>query len=294
MLDAKRLDKIAGQNKWLRKLCSYEDMALGMVKPVDLATMEPEIIECRKGDAQIMFSYWRVVLSSEPQLPAYSWYGRSAAFLIRDRVSGAFLGVFAMSDPPNTLKPMLRHFKWDENEDKRLAYQHQLLMLRRCLPLYEFGQMTGGKMMALVATSQEVLRVFELRYSFQFVYFVIRTLHGKGSQYNRLHPRGIELIEVDNEGKGFYGMALRKGALDYVREGKPYGKTAMWKLGEQVDFWKERWLAARIQSTGNPSLITPDAERYRLSNLIDSKRMTPAAIEAAELEKKGEADACIA
>jgi hypothetical protein len=293
MLAKRRLDKISDQNRWLRELCGFEEQALAMVRPVDLATMEPEIIECRKGDANVMFNYWRAVLSSEPQGKSYSWYGRSASFLVRDRVSGGFLGVFAISDPPNTLKPMLRHFKWDENEEARLARQHQALMLRRCLPIYEFGQMTGGKLLALAATSQEVLRLFELRYSFQFVYFLIRTLHGKSSQYNRLQQRGIELIEVDAENKGFYGMELRKKALAYMREGTPYGKTAMHKLGDQVDYWKDRWLNARVQSTGNPSLITPDPERYRLSNQLDSKRMTPAAIEAAELEKKNGDDGAV-
>ena len=118
------------------------------------------------------------------------------------------------------------------------------------------------------------MRLFELRFSFQYAYFIIRTLHGKGSQYNRLHPRGIELVEVDAEGKGFYAMELRKKGLAHMRTGSPTGGTAMFKLGDQVEYWKERWLKARLESTGNSLVITFDPDRYRLSNMMDAKRMT--------------------
>ena len=291
MLDTRRLDKIRKQNRWLRDACSVEEAALGMVKPIDLATMEPEVLECRNGQALQVFNYWRVVLSSEPQLPNFAGAGRSAALIVRDRTSGGFLGVVALSDPPNTSKPLMKLFGWDRNEDGRLARQHQVLMMRRCLPLYEFGQMTGGKMLALMATSQDVMRVMEMRFSFPYVFFVIRTLHGKGSQYNRLNQRGIELVEVDGEGKGFYAMELRKKGLAYMRDGAPFGKTAMYSLGDQVAYWQTRWLKARMESTGKGSLITPDVERYRLSKMLDSRRMSPTNLERLEQNDGAELEA---
>ena len=66
------------------------------------------------------------------------------------------------------------------------------VLMRRCLPLYEFGQMTGGKLLALLATSREVIRVTELRFSFPYVFFIIRTLHGKGIDVSL--PRMFELL----------------------------------------------------------------------------------------------------
>ena len=282
MLDARRLDKIRKQNRWLRDLCSIEDVALGMVQPADLATMEPEVIECRNTQLLAVFNYWRVVLSSEPQAASWSGGGRGSSLLVRDRVSGCFLGVLAVGDPPNTLKPMMQLYGWDANEDARLARQQHSTMLRRCLPIFEFGQMTGGKLLALLATSQDVLRVMELRYSFQYVMFIIRTLHGKGSQYNRLNQRGIELVEVDPTGKGFYTMELRKKGLAFMRDGTPFGKTAMYSLADQVDYWKTRWLTARMKSTGHGSLITPDVERYRLSSMLVDKMMKPSDFENLE------------
>ena len=268
------MDRVKRQNHWLRDLTDVEPLALSFLKPIDLTKIEPEVHECRTGQLSDVFDYWRVVLSSEPQQPSFAGAGRSSPLVVLDKTSGGILGVIALSDPPNTSKPMMRLFEWDKNDDMRLKHQHQVIMMRRCLPIYEFGGMVGGKLLALIATSQEVMRLYELRFSFQYVYFIIRTLHGKGSQYNRLHPRGIELVEVDDEGKGFYAMELRKKGLAHMRTGSPLGGTAMYKLGDQVAYWKERWLKARLESTGNSPIITFDPERYRLSNMLAAKRMT--------------------
>lgn len=280
-------NKIKRQNAWLRKLCSVEDAALAMCVPVDLATCEPEIVDCNKGLPRDLFDYWRVVLSSEPQGQHFSGAGRSMALMMRDRVSGAFLGLVALSDPPSHWTQLVNFLHWDkdhDNEHLRQANQHRIFMMRRCLPIYEFGQMTGGKLLALAATSREVVRLLELRYSYQFLYLGIRTLHGKGSQYNRLHPRGIKLIDVDDTDHGFYGMELRKKAVSFLKgEADAYGKTATYPFADQLSYWRERWLDARMTSLSVGSTITIDPARYRLSDMMDQKRMTLGTLNAPEV-----------
>ncbi len=270
------IDKIAAQNRWLRKLCDVEHQALGMCKEIDLATCDPEIIVAEKSPAKELFDYWRVVLSSEPQSPHFAGAGRSMALLMRDRNSGGFLGVVGLSDPPNHWTQLMNHLRWGKETDHlRLAHQHRIIMMRRCLPVYEFGQMTGGKLLALAATSRDVIRLLELRYSFQYLFFGIRTLHGKGSQYNRLHQRGIQLIDVDETDHGFYGMELRKKAVSFLRaDADAYGKTTTFPLADQIEYWRERWLKTRMSSLSVGSTIKIDPSRYRLSDMLDAKRMT--------------------
>jgi len=269
------LRRISKQNQWLRNLCSVEEAALGMVRPIDLVHCDPEILVCNKGLSRAVHDYWRVVLSSEPQGVAFSGGGREIALLIRDRVSGGFMGVVGLSDPPTHWTQLIDYLGWKENAHLRLAHQHRIFMMRRCLPLYEFGQMTGGKLLALVATSRELIRLLELRYSYQFLFFGIRTLHGKGSQYNRLQQRGIELINVDESNHGFYGMELRKKAVSFLRgEADDYGKTSTYPIKEQVTYWQKRWLTTRMKSLNVGSLITPDPEKYRLSAMLSAKKMT--------------------
>lgn len=271
----KPIDKIKTQNLWLRRLCDVEDQALRMCVPVDLMACDPEVVVADKGLAKDLFDYWRVVLSSEAQQPNFAGAGRSLSLLIRDRVSGGFLGVVALSDPPNHWTQLINHLGWTrENDHLRIANQHRIVMMRRCLPVYEFGQMTGGKLLALMATSKDVIRLLELRYSFQYALFGIRTLHGKGSQYNRLQQRGIELIDVDETNHGFYAMELRKKAVSFLRgETDVYGKSTTYALGDQIEFWRERWLKARMSSLSKPSTITLDPTRYMLSQQLDAKRL---------------------
>ena len=272
-----RIDKIKTQNLWLRKLCNVEQTALQMCVPIDLATCDPEVIVVGKGAEQALFDYWRVVLSSEPQSSHFAGAGRTLSLLVRDRVSGGFLGVVALSDPPNHWTQLINHLGWTkENDHLRIENQHRIVMMRRCLPVYEFGQMTGGKLLALAATSRDVMRLLELRYSYQYMLFGIRTLHGKGSQYNRLNARGIELIDVDETGHGFYAMQLRKKAVPFLRgETDVSGKGATFSLADQISYWKERWLPARMESLSVTSQITLDPSRYRLSEQLDRKKLTP-------------------
>lgn len=270
------IDKIATQNRWVRKLCDVEHQALAMCREINLATCEPEIIVADKGLARDLFDYWRVVLSSEAQSPHFAGAGRSIALMLRDRTTGGFLGVVGLSDPPNHWTQLIGHLHWTkENDHLRLANQHRIIMMRRCLPVYEFGQMTGGKLLALCATSREVLRLLELRYSYQYLFFGIRTLHGKGSQYNRLQQRGIELIDVDETDHGFYGMELRKKAVSFLRgEADVYGKTATYPFADQISYWRDRWLKTRMTSLSVGSTIKLDPDRYRLSSMLNQKRLT--------------------
>lgn len=268
-------DKVKEQNRWLRDLCSVEDAALKMAVPIDLRTCEPELIVCPNGKTREIFDYWRVVLSSEPQVPRFSGAGRNMALLVRDRVSGGFMGVIGLSDPPTHWTQMNEHLGWRENKNLRLISQHRLLMMRRCIPLYEFGGMTGGKLLALLATSRECIRLTELRFSFDVLLFGVRTLHGRGSQYNRLHSRGLEYLGTDETNHGFYAMELRKDALKHLRDPEvPYGDPVTYTMADQTDHWKNRWLASRMESTGSDGIIRPDPERYRLTTMMREKRKT--------------------
>ncbi|MCL4743864.1 MAG: DUF4338 domain-containing protein [Burkholderiaceae bacterium] len=270
-----QLDKIKRQNHWLRELCDVEEQAIRMCGEIDLATCDPEVLVADKGPTRLIFDYWRVVLSSETQSPHFSGAGRSIALIVRDRNTRRFLGVVGLSDPPTHWTQLMTHLGWLENDGLRLQHQHRVFMMRRCLPAFEFGRMTGGKLLALAASSRDVIRILELRYSYQFLFFGIRTLHGKGSQYNRLNQRGIELIDVDDTDHGFYGMELRKKAVSFLRgETDAFGKTTTFTFADQVNYWRERWLKARMSSLSVGSTITLDPESYRLSAMLDAKRMT--------------------
>jgi hypothetical protein len=199
-----------------------------------------------------------------------------------DEVSGGLLGIFAITDAHQNNPYMEDKFGWHEIDmPDRHAGQirnkakfnglHTIIVLRRCLPLFEFGQMLGGKLLTLAALSNELIRALEVQYSFKVSMMYAKALHGKSSQYNRLQSHGFMLDGIDINGSGYYMSELRKGAYSFLRGDKPkMGKSKLKKYADNVEFWRERWLLPRAESRLVTD-ITFDLDRYRLSNLLKQR-----------------------
>jgi hypothetical protein len=116
-----------------------------------------------------------------------------------------------------------------------------------------------------------VLRLHEIEYHLSVCAIIIKALHGKSSQYNRLHPRGIEYRGEVNSGAGFYVMLCRKnGKAHLLEQADDPGARITYSLGDQVQYWKERWLPNRVDLLTN-GLVVPDPKAYRLSDMIEKK-----------------------
>lgn len=259
----------------VKRLSLIEPAALSMLKPIDVATIDPVVVEARGKNIKL-WHYWRVALSSETQNSMSITQGRYQLYFVMDKTSGGLLGIFALGDAPECYPYLERQFDWEERRDKKngrpynaakWSKYHTILYMHRCLPVYEFGNLIGGKLLTLMATSRELIRGLELRYSFLYTLFLVRTLHGKSSQYNRLHQRGLVEVGTDELGRGMLWMELRKNALKYLKEEVPTpSKPATFTMKEQVDYWKTRWFLPRAERLG-VTRIVPDIDNYRVSNL---------------------------
>lgn len=265
--------------KWkvLVDLCSYEVGALSLLKPMVVADIDPVIKKVTPSTAKY-WEYWRYVLSSEVQSPVVNM-GRSNYYFLLDNTSGGILGVFALTDTPINNPFFTEKFGWGTadlpdagansiNNRAKKKSLHTIVALRRCLPVYEFGQMTGGKMITLSAMSNELLRELELQYSFKMSILYARSVHGKSSQYNRLHANGLKLEGIDEKGAGFYMFEFRKQAYKYLSTDLPkLGKSKCNPFSKNVEEWKSRWLIPRAERLGC-SKIEFDADRYKLKDKV--------------------------
>ena len=259
----------------MKHLTNVEVPALSKLKPIDLTNFDPVVVMAKTPANQKLWHYWRVALSSEGQGSMTITQGRYQLYFVMDSISGGLLGIFALGDPPMVYPYFEQQFGWHERTGtkngraynvEKWAKLNSILYIHRCLPVYEFGSMLGGKLITLMATSKELIRGLEIRYSFMFSLFLIRTLHGKSSQYNRLHPRGIVEVGVDEGGRGMMWMELRKNGLKYLHNEAPaLGKPLTHTMKDQVEYWKTRWLAPRMESKG-VTLVTPDPSKYMVSN----------------------------
>lgn len=259
----------------VKHLSSIEPAALSMLKPIDVATIDPVVIGA-VGKNVKLWHYWRIALSSETQNSMSITQGRYQLYFVMDKTSGGLLGIFALGDAPECYPYLERQFDWEERRDQKngrpynaLKWSrfHSVLYMHRCLPVYEFGNLIGGKLLTLMATSRELVRGLELRYSFLYSLFLVRTLHGKSSQYNRLHPRGLVEVGSDELGRGMLWMEMRKNAIQYCKgELEAPGKPLTFTMKEQVDYWKTRWFLPRAERMGVTTIV-PDINNYRVSNL---------------------------
>lgn len=267
----------------VKNLSRYEVAALSMLKPIDVATIDPVVIQA-SGKNIPLWNYWRIALSSETQTSLKITQGRYQLYFVMDKTSGGLLGIFALGDAPECYPYLERQFDWEERRDMKngrpynalkWTRYHTVLYMHRCLPVYEFGRLIGGKLLTLMATSKELVRALELRYSFFYSLFLVRTLHGKSSQYNRLHQRGLVEVGTDENGRGMLWQELRKNAIKFCKgEVENLGKAQNYSVKEQVDYWKERWFFPRAERLG-VTRIEPNVDQYRVSNLgsvlIDSE-----------------------
>lgn len=265
--------------KFIKEMMEVEAKALKMLKPVPVETLRPKVVLATPKTLPY-FHYWRTVISSEPQNRRVA-KGRQSPYFMFDETSKGLLGVFLYTDsPPNDpfLEPYLG---WDKHDIPKEKWKtandikntrkrdliHTLLLLRRCLPLYEFGDLTGGKCLTYAALSKELIRAIEIEYSFKVSLLQIKTLHGKASQYNRID--GLEYLGIDPVDKlGQYIFELRKNATAYLRGEKPdMGKFLVKPFAENMQFWRERWLLPRAERQGVTTIeFNPD--NYRVSKLM--------------------------
>jgi hypothetical protein len=259
--------------KWMIDLTSIEPLALSLLKPFDPFTMRPILRKCSNAKERALFNYFRVALSSEDQNYRLKSIERGSDWMVFDEVSGTFLGLFAIAGATLPWGPFTEWAGGVVGLDCRRRghnTMHMVLSLRRCIPLYDFGAVTGGKLIALLATSTEVIQMHELQYSLVIDALLVKTTHGKSSQYNRLHPRGIEYRGLASDGAGVYIMAMRENAKPHLLDqcGDP-GARLSYSADDQVAYWKERWLPNRVGHL-KAGLVVPDPERYRLSGKLNA------------------------
>ena len=295
----KRNNRPEGLRHFLTCMRDREVQCTSVLKPIDMRNFHPVAVKVKKNTFEsLLCEYFRLMISSEPQKAIAKGTSRSMQWLFFDKVSGGLLGFSYMCDmnlPWGLFDDWVGApiggiggpFKGRHARDTAMHVQQ----LRRCLPIFEFGQMTGGKMMALAMVSTEVVEISELTYSFDIMVMLIKALHGRTSQYNRLHPRGIiQNPQLSAPDKACYSILLRENALPFLRkETTDPGKRLTYSYQKQIEYWKERWLPNRMDRTDN-GIIRPDVSRYLLSPTFD-ERLAKYTKAVEEIAINGEDDA---
>ena len=214
---------------------------------VDPAVVRPRIELVTKPRQADIFRYACLLWS----IPVSQGYGRRMRFLVFDEANDKLIGVFALADPVYCLNVRDTWIGWDDQVKRRRLWHAMDAYVLGAVPPYSY--LLGGKLVALLATSNEVRAHFVARYSGRRsgILGLVRDPHlvlltttaalGRSSMLNRLKRDGQPIWRSLGMTLGWGHFHLGNGHFeamaDFMREQRPdvfatykFGGGPSWKL----------------------------------------------------------------
>ena len=224
----------------------HEDTLLSYIasgKEIIPENIRPKLVLVQTGsEEELLFRYTRLHWS----IPVSAGYGRRIRFVVYDESNGKLIGIFGLGDPVFGLRPRDSWIGWDHNVRKSRLQNVMDLFVLGAIPPY--SSLLCGKLVALLATSQEVQQAFRRKYSGRLSFISRKPLDGRlalltttsalgrSSLYNRLTYGGQTVFQSVgftlgsgefHFGNGFY-KDLRRFALENC---EATGKHDLWGKG---------------------------------------------------------------
>lgn len=175
---------------------------------VDPYRLEPTIVPVRTETDSQLFRFASLSWS----VPVSPGYGRRMRFLVFDRHNGKLVGILGLCDPVFNLRCRDEWIGWDvRQKEERLSSVMNAYVLGAVPP---YSYLLGGKLVALLALSDEVRAEFRARYAGKET--VIR---------KKVHDGRLALITVTSAlgRSSLYNRLRAEGRTYYVRLGETMG-----------------------------------------------------------------------
>lgn len=201
------------ESRLLSYLAAGKDVIPERIRP-RLVLVQP------KSEDELLFRYTRMHWS----VPVSAGYGRRLRFVIYDESNEKLIGIFGLADPVFGLNPRDQWIGWDsEARKKRLQCVMDLFVLGAVPP---YAHLLCGKLVALLATSQDVRKAFLRKYrgrqstigrrplDGRLALLTTTSALGRSSLYNRLRYE---------EQQVFRSVGFTRGSGDFHFSNGVYG-----------------------------------------------------------------------
>ena len=233
-------------------------------REIDPRAVEPEIIEVEPGtDESAIFRLATHMWS----VPVSAGFGRRLRFLVKDRQNGKLIGLFGLCDPVFNLRARDEWVGWSAAD--RAARLVHVMDAYVCGAVPPYSQLIGGKLVAALITSKEVLSAYErkyigkksvisgVRHRARLVLLTTASALGRSSLYNRLSipdgPRFTRLGVTSGYGHFHFSGALFQLMRQYLQQrNHPYAAGNRFGMGPN---WKLRVARAALESAGFDSRV---------------------------------------
>ena len=162
----------------------------------DFVNLEPELIytdsEKDRQAAGSLTERWNCLRTMTHSQKNSSNIGRNLHYIVRDKVTGKYLGVICITGDFIDLTPRDEYIGWERIYKTNSGKLNNSAIGSSILPTQPLGfNYTGGKLMALLCCADEIQRQWEENYGDKLVGMTTTSLYGKTktgglSQYDRL------------------------------------------------------------------------------------------------------------
>ena len=235
-----RLAKVAAGLK------RHEDLLLSYVasgREVVPERIRPLLVEVKPGTTEELLVRYAAAHWS---IPVSSGYGRRLRFVVLDKQNGKLIGVIGLGDPVFGLAPRDSWVGWNHDQRRRrLRYVMDAFLLGATPP---YSNLLCGKLVALLAASDEVQQAFTNKYSNRKTWItgepqtgtlaMLTTVSalGRSSIYNRLRFEGRLVYKSVGYTRGSGDFHFANGIYDEIKSFanqwcEPTAKKDNWGTG---------------------------------------------------------------
>lgn len=205
--------------------------------------INPKLVLVQSGsEGELLFRY----ASLHWSIPVSSGYGRRLRFLVLDQHNGKLIGVLGLGDPVFSLKDRDEWIGWDkEMRSSRLYHVMDAFVLGAVPP---YSNLLCGKLIAMLALSNEVQNAFRSKYSGHvsliknetrppiLAMLTTTSAFGRSSIYNRLRIAGVQYWQsvgfTQGSGEFHFSNELYEEIRSYVEANcKPTMRHRNWGAG---------------------------------------------------------------
>ena len=234
--------------------------------PMDFEKLEPELIYTDsikdRQSAGSLTEKWNCVRTFTSTMKNSSIIGRNLLYIVRDKVSGKYLGVICITGDFIDLTPRDDYIGWEREYKTNSGKLNNSCIGSTIVPLQPLGfNYTGGKLLALLCLSDDVQNQWQENYGDKLVSVTTTSLYGKSktgglSQYDRL--------------KHWKKMGYSKGSLSY--ELTKETEKEMLKYAEK--HYNDRYFMLYVAKRENGQTLKRD-HRNRMRQFMYSRLKIP-------------------
>ncbi len=227
---------------------------------VSVKNLWPKLETVKSGtEASDLFRFATLLWS----VPVSEGFGRRVRFLVRDEHTGKLVGLFALGDPVFNLACRDDLIGWTYVDREKRLYNVMDIFVLGAVPPY--NMLLGGKLVAMLAASNEVRRVIHRRYADtktvirkkrkdpRLAMLTTGSALGKSAIYDRIRYHDLLLYQKIGESKGWGHFHLNNGLFEKMRtylDATVRGKSNN-RFGAGPN-WKMRTVRTALNQLGLP------------------------------------------